>query len=218
MNREQSQSALPCHHVISVASIAATPTPGRESARASYLQETMCQSNCTRVASSLGDNVVDHMVCLKSWLLWHTGLSNENCGFYRYDIHPYLNRSVCLLMGSPTWWGFSFCLSPGHTCTATCRRLPCDWKTAATNATTVRSKTAFFGCRSIGDWSATSIPKIRRPVGDRSATGGRLIANSLEMGCNWSTTGRQLVGYYWSATGRRGVGDWLLIKQFAVYV
>ena len=27
----------------------------------------------------------------------------------------------------------------GHTCTATCRRLPCNLKTAATNATTVRS-------------------------------------------------------------------------------
>ena len=94
--------------------------------------------------------------------------------------------------------------APGHTCTATCRRLPCDWKTAATNATTVRSKTAFFGCRSIGDWSATTIPKNRRPVGNRSATGGRLIANWLEIGCNWS------------ATGRRWVGDWLSNKQFAV--
>ena len=85
-------------------------------------------------------------------------------------------------------------LSPGHTCTATCRRLPCDWKTAATNATTVRSKTAFFGCRSIGDWSATTVPKNRRPFADRSATGGRLIANWLEMGCDWSATRWRLVG------------------------
>ena len=67
-------------------------------------------------------------------------------------------------------------------------------KTAATNATTVRSKLQFFGCRSIGDWSATTFPKCRRPVEDRSATGGRLIANWLEMGCDWSATGWRLVG------------------------
>ena len=52
----------------------------------------------------------------------------------------------------------------------------------------------FFGCRSIGDWSATTIPKNRLPVGDRSATGGRLIANWLEIGCDWSATGWRLVG------------------------
>ena len=69
-----------------------------------------CESNGTRVASSLGDNVVGHVVCLKSKFLWHNGLSNENGKFYTYYIYPYLNRSVCLLMGSPTWWGFSFCL------------------------------------------------------------------------------------------------------------
>ena len=44
------------------------------------------------------------------------------------------------------------------------------------------------------DWSATTIPKNRRPVGDRSATGGRLIANWLEIGCDWSATGWRLVG------------------------
>ena len=101
-----------------------------------------------------------------------------------------------------TWMSCSYALSclhmpglsPGHTSTATCRRLHCDWNTAATNATTVRSKLHFFGCRSIGDWSATTIPKNRRPVGDRSATGGRLIANWLEMGCDWLATGWRLVG------------------------
>ena len=56
----------------------------------------------------------------------------------------------------------------------------------------MRSKTAFFGCRSIGDWSATTIPKNRRPVGDRLATCGRLIANWLEIGCDWSATGWRL--------------------------
>ena len=58
----------------------------------------------------LSDNVVDHVVCLKAEFLWHTVLSNENGDFYTYDVWPYLKRSVCLLMESPTWWRFSFCL------------------------------------------------------------------------------------------------------------
>ena len=36
LNREQPQSPLPCHHVISVASIGVASTPGRENARASF--------------------------------------------------------------------------------------------------------------------------------------------------------------------------------------
>ena len=47
-----------------------------------------------------GNNIVDHVVCLKAEFLWHT-----------YDIYPYLNMSVCLLMRSPTWWRFTFCSS-----------------------------------------------------------------------------------------------------------
>ena len=70
-----------------------------------------CQSSCIRVAPSLGDNVVDHVVWLKAEFLWHTVLSNDNGEFYTYEIYPYLNRSVCLLIGSPTWWRFSFCSS-----------------------------------------------------------------------------------------------------------
>ena len=58
-----------------------------------------------------GDNIVDHVVCLKTEFLWQAVLSNENGEFYTYDIYPYLNRSVCLLMGSPTWWRFTFCSS-----------------------------------------------------------------------------------------------------------
>ena len=68
-----------------------------------------CQSNCSHRLH--GDNIVDHAVCLKAEFLWHTVLSNENGEFYTYDIYPYLNRSVCLLMGSPTWWRFTFCSS-----------------------------------------------------------------------------------------------------------
>ena len=47
---------------------------------------------------------------------------------------------------------------------------------------------------SVADQSATTFPKNRRPFGDRSATGGRLIANLLEMYCDWSATGWRLVG------------------------
>ena len=86
------------------------PTPGGESARASFILEP---ERVNRTAPEWrhrlhGDNIVDHVVCLKAEFLWHTVLSNENSEFYTYDIYPYLNRSVCLLMGSPTWWRFNF--------------------------------------------------------------------------------------------------------------
>ena len=42
-------------------------------------------------------------MCLKAVFVWHTVLSNGNSEFYIYDIYPYLNRTVCPLMGSPTW-------------------------------------------------------------------------------------------------------------------
>ena len=47
----------------------------------------------------------------------------------------------------------------------------------------MRSKLHFFGCRSIGDWSATAIPKNRdclqplQLVGDQSPTSRRPVAN-----------------------------------------
>ena len=72
-----------------------------------FVRSRACQSNCARVASSLCDNIVDHVVCLKAEFLWHTVFSNENGEFYTYDIYPYLNRSVCLLLGSPTWFRFT---------------------------------------------------------------------------------------------------------------
>ena len=79
-----------------VASIAVAP----ESARASFFPGSRaCQSNCIRMASSLGDNIVDHAVCLKAEYLWHTVLSNENGEFYTYDIYSYLKRSVCFFNG-----------------------------------------------------------------------------------------------------------------------
>ena len=86
-------------------------------------------------------------------------------------------------------------------------------KTAATSATTVRSKVHFFGCRSIGDWSATTIPKNRRPVGDWWAFDCQLIGNGLRLVDNWLVTGRwQLIKTVaglsaTAATGRRPVAN-----------
>ena len=72
-----------------------------------------CQSNYIRVASSLAWRQhrrscgvfkswisVAHCPCQWKWRVLHI----------RY-FNPYLNRSVCLLMGSPTWWRFTFCSS-----------------------------------------------------------------------------------------------------------
>ena len=47
-------------------------------------------------------------MCLKAEFLWYTVLSNENGEFYTYSMHPYLNRSVCLWMGWPTYEGLAF--------------------------------------------------------------------------------------------------------------
>ena len=131
-------SASPCHHVTLVASIAVAPTPGRERARDSFSREPerVNRTAPAWVASSLDDrdNIVDHVVCLKTEFLWHTVLSNENGEFYTYGIYPYLNRSVCLLMGSPTWWRFSFCSSGSS--------LVCSvmtWHTARARISNVRS-------------------------------------------------------------------------------
>ena len=77
-------------------------------------QNELIELHPARAASLLGDNVVDHVVCLKAQFLWHAVLSNANGEFYTYDIYPYLNRSVCLLT-SRRWIAylmkFSFCLS-----------------------------------------------------------------------------------------------------------
>ena len=99
-------------------------------------------SNCTKVASSLDDrdNFVDHVVCLKAEFLWHTVLSNENGEFYTYGIYPYLNRSVCLLMVSPTWWRLSFCSSGSS---LVCSMM--TWRTALARISNVRSPMLTMG-------------------------------------------------------------------------
>ena len=79
-----------------------------------FLRETgRVKSNCARPASSasLGDNEVDHAVCLKSEFHMHTALSNENGKFYTTMICPCFSRSVCFSMGSPAWLRFGLCSS-----------------------------------------------------------------------------------------------------------
>ena len=74
-------------------------------------------------------------------------------------------------------------------------------------------KCIFFGCRSIGDWWATTIPKNRRPVGDWWAIDCQLIGNCLRLVGNWLATGRwQLIKTVsglsaTAATGRRSVAN-----------
>ena len=84
--------------------------------------------------------IVDHVVCLKAEFLWHTVLSNENGEFYTYGIYPYLNSSVCLLMGSPTWWRFSFCSSGSS---LVCSMM--TWRTARARISNVRSPMLTIG-------------------------------------------------------------------------
>ena len=62
------------------------------------------------------------------------GLSNENGEFYTYGIYPYLNRLVCLLMDSPTWWRFSFCSSGSS---LVCSMM--TWRTARGRISNMRS-------------------------------------------------------------------------------
>ena len=71
----------------------------------------------------------------KSWI------SVAHCPFQRiwrvlhiWYVYPYLNRSVCLLVGSPTWWRFSFC-SNGSS--LVCSMM--TWRTARVRISNVRS-------------------------------------------------------------------------------
>ena len=77
------------------------PQPGRESARASFMREA---ERVNRTAPERRHR----LTCLKAEFLWHTVLSNENGGFYTYGIYPYLNRSLCLLIGSSLDEGLAF--------------------------------------------------------------------------------------------------------------
>ena len=73
-------------------------------------QSVLIELHQTHVTSVLGDKVIDYVVCLKSEFLWHTD-STKKGKFYTIMIYPYLNRSVCLSVGSLTWWRFRLYLS-----------------------------------------------------------------------------------------------------------
>ena len=60
----------------------------RKCMRQFFAGSRACQSNCIRVASSLGDNIVNLFMCLKAEFLWHTVLSNKNGEFCTYDMYP----------------------------------------------------------------------------------------------------------------------------------
>ena len=109
---------------------------------------------------------------------------------YYISDNPLVVEILRYFNSKPTFWCPSFCsncdipskwrpvIAVRHpsakapiTCTPTCRRLPCDRKTAATNTTAVRPMPQFFSCKSIswgpvGDWWARTVHKNRRPVGD----------------------------------------------------
>ena len=87
MNREQSQSALPCHHVIMVARILVASTLGRENVRASFCGRPIVWSRTVpEKRQPLGDNDVDHTVCLKPHFC---------CTLSTIMIYQRFNRSVC---------------------------------------------------------------------------------------------------------------------------
>ena len=95
--------------------------------------------------------------------------------------------SIQLIISQHCWY---WCVEKSGILSATALRL----KNSCNQCNHCAIRNCVFGCRSIGDWSVTTIPKNRRPVGDGSVTGGRLIANWLEIGCDWSATGWRLVG------------------------
>ena len=112
LNRKESQSPLPCHHVISAASIAVASTPFAERRVLVLAGDWACEIELHQTASSAscGDNEVDHAVCLKAEFQMHTVLSNENGKFYTTMIYPCFSRSVYFSMGSHAWW-FGLCSS-----------------------------------------------------------------------------------------------------------
>ena len=123
MNREQSPSALHCHHEILVASIAVAPTPGRESARAILLWET---GRVNRIAPERRHRLT---TMATSSIMWNTR-----------GIYPCLNRPVCLLMGSSNWWRFSFCSSGSS---LVCSMM--TWRNARAQILNVRSPMLTMG-------------------------------------------------------------------------
>ena len=91
LNREQSQSALPCHHVILVTSIAVAG-------------DRACKSNCARQASSTWRqrrwSCSDRTLHLCCTLSFPKKMASSTQLWY---IRACLKRSLRLSVGSPTW-------------------------------------------------------------------------------------------------------------------
>ena len=101
---------LPCHHVTLVASIAVVSTPVAK-VHAQFLRIQSVSIELHQSGVITWRQFCQSCGVIKNWISWHTVLFNGNGDFYTYDLYPHLNRSVCPLMGSPTWWRFSFCSS-----------------------------------------------------------------------------------------------------------
>ena len=127
MNREQPHSPLPCHHVISVASIGVASTPGRENARDSFCGRLSVWNRTTPDRRHLLPVATTKLImrCVQKLnFQMYTALSNENGKFYTTMIYPCFSRSVCFSMGSPAWWRFGLCSSGSS--------LVCRWHDACT--------------------------------------------------------------------------------------
>ena len=105
LNRKQAPSALPCHHVILVASVAVAKVQvpvfsGKQSVLIELHQSGVIAWRPWQHPRSCG--------VFKAEFLWHTVLSNKNGEFYTYSMYLHLNRSVCLLMDRPLDEGLAF--------------------------------------------------------------------------------------------------------------
>ena len=106
---------MPCHHII-VGSITITPIPAVVKKQVWLLSGDKV-SDCASPLSQI------HVIC--TWrtrrsirqcvqnaeFLFCTILSKGNGKFYTVMMYLRLNRLVCISIGSPSWWWFSFCLS-----------------------------------------------------------------------------------------------------------
>ena len=106
---------LPCHHVILVASVAVATSPGRESTRPRFCLWFFFGKQSVLIELPR-NGVITWRQSSRSCGVFKSWISVAHCPFQRkwrvlhnYDIS--VLEQVCVLMGSPTWWRFSFCLS-----------------------------------------------------------------------------------------------------------
>ena len=112
LNREQSQSPLPRHHVILVACIAVASTPGRENARASLCGRLSVWNRTAPDRRHLLPVATTNWSCsvFKSWI------PDTHCPFqwkwqvlHNYDIS--MLQQVDMFFNGIAWWRFRLCSS-----------------------------------------------------------------------------------------------------------